>query len=387
MTLVAMLAGCEEAPEDAQASEQTPSESARSPSQSNEAGAAKTQSRAQAAYKLDTRPQEPAQIMDAGGFDQPVVAATLQLPKGWKSYGGVVWNDRTNCAANQMQWGWTALAPDSITAIEKISGFSWQVTGTENQFNPCPSAPIRTAKAFLESTATRLRPNAQVLEYVDLPDVARQMAQKSQGQVRWEAGRLTIAYKTQDGIPMHELLTAAVSFTSLQGSLMGGAGIVDTQRAPAGRLDPQLNKRIGDTIRLNPQWQQAAQQRMQASMNAHHQRQRNSINDWHSRQMAAINARGEADRAALRMRTNREVADIYAGIAANTSATNDRMHGRAVDATREVNTYRGVDGQPVQSSIHGGNRVFQDTNNPNNVYSTNDPYHNPSGAVELQRSR
>ena len=39
----------------------------------------------------------------------------------------------------------------------------------------------------------------------------------------------------------------------------------------------------------------------------------------------------------------------------------------------------------MQSSIHGGARVFQDNANPNAAYSTNDPYHDPAGATELER--
>jgi len=335
---------------------------------------------------LDTRTLEPAQIIDRAGFKQPMVVADVQIPQGWRSMGGLSWNDSTNCAANQMQWNWSALAPDSLTAIEKLSGFAWQVQGTENQFNPCPSAPFRTARAFLEALAQQLRPGSQVPRYEALPEAVRQMQQNAQGNVRWEAGQLLIAYQ-QDGIPMHELLKAAASFTSNQGSVVGGVGIVDAQRAPAGRLDLALNKRVGDTIRLNPQWTQAAQQRQQAVISSFHTRQANSINDWHNRQMAAINARGEADRAAIRMRTNREVAGIYNAIAANTSATNDRMQDRSLQATREVNVYRGVDGGRVESSIHGGSRVFQNPNQPQQTYSTNDPYHNPGNAIELQRQR
>ncbi len=335
---------------------------------------------------LDTRTLVPAQIIDSTGFRQPMVVAEVQIPQGWRSMGGVSWNDNTNCAANQMQWTWTALAPDSLSAIEKLTGFAWQVQGTENQFNPCPSAPFRNVRAFLEAMAQQLRPGAQVLGYETLPEAVQQLQQNAQGNVRWEAGQLLIGYQ-QDNIPMHELLKAAASFTSNQGSVVGGVGIVDAQRAPAGRLDMALNKRMGDTIQLNPQWAQAARQRQQAAISSHHARQANSINDWHNRQMAAINARGEADRAAIRMRTNREVAGIYNAIAANTSATNDRMQDRSLQATREVDVYRGADGGRVESSIHGGSRVFQNPNQPQQTYSTNDPYHNPANAVELQRIR
>ena len=84
------------------------------------------------------------------------------------------------------------------------------------------------------------------------------------------------------------------------------------------------------------------------------------------------------------MRTNQEVAGIYSAIAANTSATNDRIQGRTVDAINEVNSYAGSDGSVVKSSIHGGDRVFQSNSDPGETYSTDDPYHEPADATELQ---
>ena len=114
--------------------------------------------------------------------------------------------------------------------------------------------------------------------------------------------------------------------------------------------------------------------------------QRNSINDWHNRQMAIINARGAADRHAIRMRTNSEVAGIYNAIASNNSTSSDKIHRQNMEAIGGYNTYAGVDGTTVRNSIHNGNQVFQDTNNPNNIYATDAAYPNPpSSHVELER--
>ena len=152
-----------------------------------------------------------------------------------------------------------------------------------------------------------------------------------------------------------------------------------------GRLDTALGQRVTATMRPNPQWMQAMQQRSMANLQRYSAAQRNSIDDWHNRQMAIINARGAADRAAIRMRTNREVAGIYNAIAANTSATNDAIHRRTLEGVGEYNSYAGTDGSAVQSSIHGGDRVFQSNSDPSVAYSTDDPYHDPAGATELQQ--
>lgn len=335
----------------------------------------------------DTSHMQPAQIVDTG-FGQPLVAADLQVPAGWQVVGGIGWHDSTPCVGNQMQLAWSAIAPDSLTAIEKLPGFTWQVAGTEAQFNPCPSAPFQGARQFLEATATRLRPGWQLIGYEDLTgEVMRQVAAGGgQAQGQWDAGRLTIAYSDAGGVPMHEALTAAVGFSRTGSSVVGGTAVVDAHRAPAGRLDLDLVQRVGDTMRLNPQWTDAMRQRQQSNLERYHAGIASSINDWHQREMAAINARGMAERHAIRMRTSQEVGQIYGAIAANTSATSDRMHATTMSGIGEYNRFQGVGGTEVRGSIHGGSRMFQDTSDPGRTFSTSDPYARaPSGYVELQR--
>lgn len=331
----------------------------------------------------DTRSLQPAQIVDQTGFSQPMVAANLQIPVGWQVVGGISWNDSTGCAGNMLQMGWSAIAPDSLTAIEKLPGFAWQIQGREQQYNPCPSAPFTSARQFLEATASRLRPGSQMIGYEDLTQVVQQQMQASgnSGQGRWDAGRIKIAYRDQGGVPMEEVLTAAVGFIGNS----GGTAVVDAHRAPAGRLDMDLVQRVGATVQLDQQWAQAMQQRTQVAMQRHHDNINASINDWSNRVIAAQNARGAADRHAIRMRTNQEVSGIYSAIAINTSATTDRMHATTMSAVGEYNRYAGTDGSEVQSSIHGGSRVFQSNSDPSQAISTDDPYYNPSGATELER--
>ena len=361
------------------------------PPAANEAAPAQADATAAMPPPLDTSRMQPAQIIDQNGFGQPMVAADVQIPAGWQAVGGVSWNDDTNCVANQLQLGWSAMAPDSLTAVEILPGFNWQVAGTEIQMNPCPAAPWRSTREFLEATVQRTRPGARVLGYERLADVEQRMAQSAQAnpqaQLRHDAGRLLIGY-AKDGVAMQELLSAAITFSSMQGNVVAGTATISSLRAPEGRLDRDLGKRIGDSMRANPQWMQAMQQRSMASLQRYDNAQRSSINDWHNRQMAIINARGAADRAAIRMRGNQEVAGIYSAIAANSSATSDRMHKQTMSGIQQVDNYAGTDGGTVQASIHGGDRVFQDTANPGNAYATDAPYAEaPAGYVELQREQ
>lgn len=337
---------------------------------------------------LRTDNLQQVQIIDRNGFGQPMVVADVEIPVGWQTVGGVSWNDATNCIANQFQMGWTAMAPDSLTALEILPGFNWQVQGTQIQMNPCPAAPFRTTREFLEATVQRTRPAARVLDYQQLPEVERKMAQAGQqnpqARVRHDAGRLLIGYSNSDGVEMREVLSAAVSFSEAQGNVVAGTATIHALRAPSGRLDLELTQRIADSMKPNMQWMEAMKQRSMANLQRYTSDQRNSINDWHNRQMAIINARGAADRHAIRMRTNQEVAGIYNAVAVNTGATDDAIHRRSVDGINEVNRHAGTEGSQVVSSIHSGSRVFQDDNVPERAYSTNDPYHAPTNATELE---
>lgn len=337
---------------------------------------------------LDTQLGQRVSIVDQAGFGQPVVAATVAIPAGWQSGGGITWNTGTSCFSNQMQFNWSAIGPDSLTAIAIISGFNWQVQGSQNPENPCPIAPFRSNQDFLTATAQKLRPGVRILGYekrADLEQKAAVAAQQGMQQVKYDAGMLMIGYE-QDGVPMEEALISVTGFTINAGGTMGSVGTLYAIRAPKGRVDLGLTQRVADTIQPNPQYMAAVQQRGQQGIQRWAGERSQAISDWHNREMAMINARGNADRHAIRMRGNQETANIYNAIAANTSATNDGMHATTMSGIGEYDRYRGVDGTEVRNSIHNGPRVFQNTGDPSQTISTSDPYANaPSGYTELDR--
>lgn len=347
---------------------------------------------------LDTSRLVTAEIMDQAGFGRAVPAWRVQIPAGWQTTGGVVWNDAANCHSNMVQTAWSAIGPDSLSVIELMPNFGWQVQGTQIQTDPCPVAPFRSAREFLQAAAKQSRPEARVLDYMDRPEWVQEAERNSEramretgmnlspGQTRrFEAGSLLLAFE-KDGIEMREMLSTVVNFTQLNGNISAVATGVVSYRAPNDRLDLKLIDRILGTAEQDKQWQAMAMPRLKQNIERYFSGQRRKIDEWHSRQMAIINARGMADRHAIRMRGNREVAGIYNQIAANTSATSDRMHRRGLEAIGEYNTHAGVQGTQVQSSIHGGSQVFQSTQDPSRAYSTDEPYPNPpDDYVELQR--
>lgn len=347
---------------------------------------------------LETTRLVGAEIVDGSGFGRPVTAWRLQIPAGWETTGGVTWSDNANCYSNMVQTAWSAIGPDSLSVIEITPNFGWQVAGTQVQTDPCPVAPFRSVREFLQAAVKQSRPDARILDYVDRADWAQEAQRQGERQMREmgislppgqtrriEAGSLLLAFQ-QDGIEMREMLSAMVSFTDMHGNVSGLANGVMSYRAPNGRLDLDLVERVAGTMQQDPQWQSMALPRLKRNIGQYYGTQRRKIDEWHNRQMAIINARGMADRHAIRMRGNKEVAGIYSAIAANTATTNDNMHRRGLEAIGEYNTYAGVEGTSVQSSIHGGSQVFQSQDDPSRAYSTDAPYPNPpDGYVELQR--
>lgn len=337
---------------------------------------------------LDTRLGQQVSIVDQAGFGQPVTAATVAIPAGWQSGGGITWNNDTSCFNNQMQFNWSAIGPDSLTVIAIIPGFNWQVQGSQNPENPCPIAPFRSNQDFLTAVAQKLRPGVRILGYEKRPDLEQKAAQYTSQELQGghnDAGQLSLTY-VHDGVVMEEVLISNTSFSMNAGGAMGAVSALYAVRAPKGRLDVGLAQRVADTMQPNPQYIVAVKQRISENIGRWRGQRSQAINDWHNREMASINARGNADRHAVRMRGNQETASIYNAIAANTSATNDLMHATTMSGVGGYDRYRGVDGTEVRNPIHNGPRVFQNTNDPNQTVSTNDPYARaPDGYQELER--
>ncbi len=332
--------------------------------------------------------QQTVEITDIGGFAQPMTAATVQIPAGWRTEGAVIWHRASNCVGNRVRYEWSARSRDDLQGVEIMPTYSWQVQGTQNQMNPCPPRPFRSAREFLEAVVKQRRPGARVLEYRDRPDIvaagAGQANPNPQVRRRTDSGQVLIGYQS-NGVEFREVLGTTVNFTELQGNVVGGAGLVFAHRAPNGQLDFAFGEGVVGSFRYNRQWGEQMINSLKDSENRFSSSQSNAISQWHAREMSRINAEGAADRAAIRSAANRDVAKIYSDVNANTQATNDGIHRRSLEAVGEYSTYQDPSGTRVRSSIHGGARVLRNANG--SYVSTDDPYFNPAGSRELQRVR
>ncbi|HST44694.1 MAG TPA: hypothetical protein VLK29_05655 [Luteimonas sp.] len=319
-------------------------------------------------------------------------ALTVSLPAGWRVEGGVGWDDGTQCMSNRMRIQYRALSADGSHGYEVLPGYTWQVPGGTVDMNPCPVLPVTTARQWLTTLVQRQRPGARVLEYRDRPDQAEQLAAAARANPAppagftydYDAGQVLIAFQ-QDGRDMREVLTTSVTTSRVQGTANASAGLTTAMRAPAGQLDFAIAEQIAASARPNPQWFASVSGRLNAAESDRARGQSNGIASWHAREMGRINARGAADRAAIRSQTQGELFAIGQQTYANSQATNDEIQRQNLEGIGEYDTYRGVDGGDVRSSIHGGDRVLQ--RQDGSAFSTDDPYDNPAGSTELEQVR
>lgn len=323
------------------------------------------------------------EIIDPRGFGQPMVAARAELPGNWQTQGGVTWDRSSECVTNHLRLQWRAMSPDGRRSIELMPGLNWQLAGTDIDMNPCRPLALGSTREFLETVAQRY-PNARVLSYRDRPDLVPPPAPPTGNgpPARVFAGELLITYPGESG-PVRELLSSTLTVTELQGNICVGAPIVLAYRVVNGDPDPAVSDRFMKSLKADGAWLDRSTQVAMRLIDQISARQRQGIATWHAGQMARINARGAADRAQIRMQTNREVAQIYSNTWSSGMATDERIQRRTLEGIGEYNTYADpAGGNDVRASTDY-NRVIRTEDG--NYISTNDPYLQPAGSEELER--
>ena len=320
-------------------------------------------------------------IMDRNGFGQPMVAATMMVPVGWKTEGGIVWSQNmSGCGPSVPHINWMATAPDGSSAIqympeEKWSGHNMQYPGMQQ--GPCPNVRVSDPRQYITQYVQRVRPNARMLDYRERTDIVEGVAKMlpppmpdSYGmQTRqWiGAGDVLLGYKLQ-GREMRELVGVVAIFSKTQ-MADGMGGVMETDmtfalpsfsyRAPEGQLDFNKAAMIRNSYRADPQWSA-------------------KINQFHAN-IARTNAKGAADRARITSQTNREISDMQMDSWRKQQESSDR-------GAREFNEYiRGV--ETYNDPINGGSVQLDNTYdnawqlNDGTYVLTDDPSFNPYAAT------
>ena len=248
-------------------------------------------------------------IVDPNGFGRPMTAATILVPVGWQTQGGVVWQvNNRGCGNNGTSMQWAAVAPDGVNAVELLPEQTWSGNNLGQGNGQCPNVWVTNIQEYLQAYVSEFRSTATIKNFRPRPDIAarfeKQYTQQSNyagGQYRsWvEAGEVHLEY-TYQGVAMEEIIQMMVVFmmNRIQGvypgeirqflttSSMPGLSL----RAPRGKLNPRLAEVIRTSARPDPQYQVLMTQ--------------------HQMKMAQINREGAMKRHQIRMQANREISDI-----------------------------------------------------------------------------
>lgn len=320
-------------------------------------------------------------VIDPNGFEKPMPALWVQVPAGWKTAGGVVWNQQAPCGATP-SFQWQAQSPDGRRSLQMLPAEAWTWDnlnmGIENP--SCPRWPIGDVRTYLQSFVQRHRPGARILDFRARNDLVRTPPPPASGQTRYwkEGGEVLIAYRDAGG-EVRESIAAVVQFneTAMAGVMPGEirrfySGIAASpvsSRAPSGQLDMNLLTHFANSMQPDPQWQ--------ARMNKH------------NTTIARQGVQGQIDRGQIISDTQREIADINQRGWDARNASSDRIQQQTVDGINNVQRYTDpTTGDEVQLD----NRYDNAWRAQDGTYlQTNDPNFNPQtelgiGAEQMERS-
>lgn len=295
---------------------------------------------------------EPAVIVDETGFEQPMAAATLFLPHGWKTQGGVQWGQQY-MGTNGYVFHWAATSPDGHTTLAVLpqERWEWNNYGAPASTPGVALAACNNVRQYLEDLVHRLEPGARVLGYRPREDLHRQFAQLESvtpmplGEIRnWvEAGEVSVAY-TQEKLEMRGIVAAVAVFsltrtnagTGIMEALSGSTFPAYAASAPKDAFNVGFFEAIRRSIKLDPRWE--------ARINRH------------NTAIAQVAIRESRKRSEAIRRSNEEIAKIRQDAWNSYQESSDRRFREFGEVLRGVETYDDADaptGEVQLSNLYG----------------------------------
>ncbi|MFN0025137.1 MAG: hypothetical protein ACKVS5_14695 [Parvularculaceae bacterium] len=254
--------------------------------QNGPAGNSATRGRASRSNVLRLEPQV---ILDATGFAQPMAAATIFVPHGWRTEGGVYWARDFACT-NGYNFLWTAASPDGAMSIGIVpqTAWDWNNSNTPATRPGCELAAVKSARDYLQGVVAKNVRGARILDYRERPDLSGLFGPPTRtampmGEARtWtEAGEVFFAFQDK-GRDMRGSIAAAVQFSLMTtdlSSTFGNDPTINPQNlggmqmrtealtafahpgyaatAPNGQFNFAFFEALRKSIRPNQQWSQA----------------------------------------------------------------------------------------------------------------------------------
>lgn len=278
-------------------------------------------------------------IIDGTGFAQPMIAATLFKPFGWKESGGIVWGNPHACTQG---WGvnWAAESADSTRAIAVLPQQSWEQNSEGRPTNfDCPLMQLNGIEDYLREMLKSFNPDSGTVQYRTRPDMVAQNPLSNQDLInngfnrqsrRAEAGEVVFNF-SRNGLQLRGSLATLVVITE---TLTGGEGYgigppirsinFDAQPVfafytPVNKFNPSLYEGLRRSIVADQQWIAQISQ--------------------HGRKMGRINRKGAFDRSQITAKVQAEIAAISHRAWQSGQRSADARASDFVNTIREVQNY------------------------------------------------
>lgn len=346
-----------------------------------------------------------ARLWDKQGFERPVEAFSMLLPKGWTHQGEIMWNaPGTDCAGTN-SW-FKAQSADEKYSLTILPNALWTWTTNQQlqQFNQnAPSSPCKQfrqpmdAEPYLRQVLAAELGDFRIIELTPNKQVAELLSQRN------EEGRQELMSYGAAQVKFHQTaVTATVKWPDGQeGIVLCGVSIVesiipnvyngtyDTQyttgfvnrtifRYPAGQTAAAKNQlsAVLTSIRTNPVWKSALDKYWK---DVRRQRQvehvgRITLMDQQTAQMGR-DAIAKGNQNLNRMDNNMRDWEARQG-------SQDKMQANFIKTIREVENYRDETGKIELSS--GYNHAWSRSDGSSFIMSDN-PNFDPSAVLQDQR--
>jgi hypothetical protein len=329
-------------------------------------------------------------VMDPTGFERPMEAYSILIPKGWKSQGGITWRVGHPCMIEAIQNRVSATSPDGRFAMEIYPVQQWEwwddqlmlQTMMQQQQNPvfrrCSIARPMDAAQFLQGPMAQemgvqvvgVEPNEEV------GAVLRQQAQAANQQFqqagvnleqRPSAALATLRYP--DGSGGIALCSISMQLAWMPNYVSGGQFASYTCQAlqkvavkcPAGE-EAEARKLLSSVLasfRINPEWSAGVQRMM------------NNV--------AAVERTETAKRAAIQRDAQNYTAELQKRTWEEGQASRDRISEGWSQTLRGVETWSDPGGGSIELSS-GYNEAWA---RPDGSYIlSNDPLFDPNVVLQ-----
>lgn len=329
------------------------------------------------------------QIVDASGFERPIVAIQLLAPADWKLEGGVRWNPNYRCSADMVSAHARLVSPDTRYAFEIFPIYmtewldddmarNYHIQAVQNGGRGCPVAQTWNTQQFVSQVLVPgFRPGARVVAAEERPDVARKLYETTQqvmganARVEVDSARVRLEYEGQEewivGSAMRMIMNAPSMTAAMYGQTGGSFYRMTTSdrvfgfRAPRGELDANqaLFERMVSSLQLNPQWQQRVNQ-VRANI-------------------TSSNSKAAMERSRLASKTNQEIMQMNHDSWKRRQEISDRGQREFTEYIRGTETYSDQSTGDQWELESGYNQVWK--NGTDDFLYSNDANFNPN--VEL----